>query len=105
MRVLFEPYEFAGIKMRSRFVSSATVNNLTNKENRFTTDHFKLYTDLARGGVGLIIGGVHRRPCIAAESAAYRRQNLKAPLKRVEQVRRFVEKSLTGELSDYKRKK
>ena len=60
MSVLFEPYEFAGIKMQNRFVRSATVNNLTNKENRFTTDHFKLYTDLARGGVGLIIGGVYR---------------------------------------------
>jgi len=60
MSVLFEPYEFSGIKMRNRFVRSATVNNLTNKENRFTPEHRKLYTDLARGGVGLIIAGVHR---------------------------------------------
>lgn len=60
MSVLFEPYEFAGIKMRNRFVRSATVNNLTNKENRFTPEHRKLYTDLARGGLGLIIAGVHR---------------------------------------------
>jgi 2,4-dienoyl-CoA reductase-like NADH-dependent reductase (Old Yellow Enzyme family) len=60
MSVLFEPYEFSGIKMCNRFVRSATVNNLTNKENRFTPEHRKLYTDLARGGVGLIIAGVHR---------------------------------------------
>ena len=60
MGILFEPYEFAGIKMRNRFVRSATVNNLTDEENRFTAAHRKLYTDLARGGVGLIIAGVHR---------------------------------------------
>jgi len=60
MDKLFEPYEFSGIKMRNRFVRSATVNNLTNEENRFTPAHRKLYTDLARGGVGLIIAGVHR---------------------------------------------
>ena len=60
MSVLFEAYEFSGIKMRNRFVRSATVNNLTNEENRFTPEHRKLYTDLARGGLGLIIAGVHR---------------------------------------------
>jgi 2,4-dienoyl-CoA reductase-like NADH-dependent reductase (Old Yellow Enzyme family) len=60
MSVLFEPFEFSGIKLRNRFVRSATVNNLTNEENRFTSAHRKLYTDLARGGVGLIIAGVHR---------------------------------------------
>jgi 2,4-dienoyl-CoA reductase-like NADH-dependent reductase (Old Yellow Enzyme family) len=60
MSVLFDPYDFSGIKMRNRFVRSATVNNLTNAENRFTSAHRKLYTDLARGGVGLIIAGVHR---------------------------------------------
>ncbi len=60
MSVLFDPYEFFGIKMRNRFVRSATVNNLTNEENRFTPAHRKLYTDLARGGAGLIIAGVHR---------------------------------------------
>jgi len=60
MDKLFEPYEFSGIKMRNRFVRSATVNNLTNEENRFTPAHRKLYTDLARGGIGLIIAGVHR---------------------------------------------
>lgn len=60
MSDLFEPYEFSGIRMRNRFVRSATVNNLTNEENRFTPAHRKLYTDLAKGGVGLIIGGVYR---------------------------------------------
>jgi 2,4-dienoyl-CoA reductase-like NADH-dependent reductase (Old Yellow Enzyme family) len=60
MGTLFEPFEFSGIRMHNRFVRSATVNNLTNAENRFTPAHRKLYTDLARGGVGLIIAGVHR---------------------------------------------
>jgi 2,4-dienoyl-CoA reductase-like NADH-dependent reductase (Old Yellow Enzyme family) len=60
MSVLFEPYEFAGIKMRNRFVRSATVNNLTNEENRITPELRKLHTDLARGGVGLIMAGVWR---------------------------------------------
>jgi 2,4-dienoyl-CoA reductase-like NADH-dependent reductase (Old Yellow Enzyme family) len=60
MNVLFEPYEFAGIKLRNRFVRSATVNNLTNEENRITPEIRKLHTDLARGGVGLIMAGVWR---------------------------------------------
>ncbi len=60
MSVLFEPYEFAGIKMRNRFVRSATVNNLTNEENRITSELRKLYTDLAQGGLGLIMAGVWR---------------------------------------------
>jgi len=60
MSVLFQPFEFSGICLRNRFVRSATVNNLTNDENRITPAHHKLYTDLARGGVGLIMGGVFR---------------------------------------------
>jgi 2,4-dienoyl-CoA reductase-like NADH-dependent reductase (Old Yellow Enzyme family) len=60
MSVLFEEFEFSGIRMRNRFVRSATVNNLTDENNRFTSDHRKLYRDLAKGGVGLIIAGVHR---------------------------------------------
>jgi 2,4-dienoyl-CoA reductase-like NADH-dependent reductase (Old Yellow Enzyme family) len=60
MSVLFQPYEFAGIKLRNRFVRSATVNNLTDEQNRITPEIRKLYTDLARGGVGLIIAGVWR---------------------------------------------
>ena len=60
MSILFEPYEFAGIKLRNRFVRSATVNNLADEDNRFTPAHKKLYSDLARGGVGLIMGGAHR---------------------------------------------
>lgn len=58
--VLFEPYEFAGIKLRNRFVRSETVNNLTDKENRITPEIRKLYTDVAQGGVGLIMAGVWR---------------------------------------------
>jgi len=60
MSLLFEPYEFAGIKMPNHFVRSATVNNLTNKENRITPELRKLHIDLARGGVGLIMAGVWR---------------------------------------------
>jgi 2,4-dienoyl-CoA reductase-like NADH-dependent reductase (Old Yellow Enzyme family) len=60
MSLLFEPHEFAGIKVRNRFVRSATVNNLTNEGNRITPGLWKLYTDLARGGVGLIMAGVWR---------------------------------------------
>jgi 2,4-dienoyl-CoA reductase-like NADH-dependent reductase (Old Yellow Enzyme family) len=60
MNLLFEPFEFAGIKMRNRFVRSPTVNNLTNGENRLTPELRKLHTNLARGGVGLIMGGVWR---------------------------------------------
>ena len=60
MNVLFEPYEFAGIRMRNRFVRSATLNNMADEECRFTPQLCKLYTDLARGGVGLILAGVFR---------------------------------------------
>ena len=33
MAVLFEPYEFAGIKIRNRFVRASTVNNLTDEDS------------------------------------------------------------------------
>ena len=52
MPALFDPFEFSGLKIRNRFVRSATVNNLTDAQNRFTKAHWKLYTDLARGGSG-----------------------------------------------------
>lgn len=60
MSLLFEPHEFVSIKLRNRFVRSATVNNLTNEENRITPEIRKLHIDLARGGVGLIMAGVWR---------------------------------------------
>lgn len=54
MNVLFEPYKFAGIKLRNRFVRSATVNNLTNEENLISREIHRVHIDLPRGGLGLI---------------------------------------------------
>ncbi len=59
MSKLFEPYDFCGIKLKNRFIRSATSENLA--KNRLPTEQlFKLYKELARGEIGLIITSAMR---------------------------------------------
>lgn len=57
MSVLFEKTEIKGMELDNRLVRSATHEAMADK-NGFPTERlFKLYEDLAKGGVGLIITG------------------------------------------------
>lgn len=58
MSILFEPIKIQNMEVRNRFVRSATYDAAADR-NGYVTDHqMKLYTDLAEGGVGLIITGI-----------------------------------------------
>lgn len=55
--ILFTPFRLGALALKNRFVSSATVECLATADNRLTPEYLKLYTRLAKGGVGLIIPG------------------------------------------------
>ena len=55
MNLLFQPFEFCGIQLKNRFVRSATMENLASPEKLPSEDLMRLYEELARGGIGLII--------------------------------------------------
>jgi len=55
MDLLFQPFEFCGIQLKNRFVRSATMENLASPDKLPSEDLIRLYEELARGGVGLII--------------------------------------------------
>lgn len=54
MSALFEPYELCGIKLRNRFVRSATMENRPTDKGRPSPELFEMYGELANGGVGMI---------------------------------------------------
>jgi 2,4-dienoyl-CoA reductase-like NADH-dependent reductase (Old Yellow Enzyme family) len=59
MPQLFEPYDFCGILLKNRFVRSATSENLA-KERLPSEQLLKLYEELARDEIGLIITSAMR---------------------------------------------
>ncbi|MHA1215017.1 MAG: NADH:flavin oxidoreductase [Candidatus Hodarchaeales archaeon] len=57
MSSLFSPINIANVTLENRFVRSATYENMGTDTGEVTDDIIKLYTRLAKGGVGLIITG------------------------------------------------
>lgn len=55
--ILFTPFRLGALALKNRFVSSATVECLAGADNRLTPEYLKIYSRLAKGGVGLIIPG------------------------------------------------
>lgn len=63
MSKLFESGSIGAMQLKNRFVRSATVECLATDDGHVTDRYLKAYTQLAKGGVGLIIPGnfyVHR---------------------------------------------
>lgn len=58
MNVLFEPYTIKNIEIRNRFVRSATYDGFADNNGHISDGQIKLFSDLAEGGVGLIISGI-----------------------------------------------
>lgn len=56
--VLFEPFTFKKLEIRNRFVRSATYDGLANEDGSVSDSQIKLFSDLADGGIGLIISGI-----------------------------------------------
>lgn len=58
MKDLFKPTRLGGMKLKNRFIRSATYDGLADDRGHMTADLFKVYEDLAKGGVGTIITGL-----------------------------------------------
>lgn len=56
--MLFHPTAIGSMKLRNRFVRSATFDGMADKGGRVSADQIELYTRLAGGGVGLIVTGM-----------------------------------------------
>lgn len=57
MRDLFQPYRIGSLKLKNRFVRSATGETLADKNGCLKERVFPIYKHLAAGGVGMIISG------------------------------------------------
>jgi len=60
MKTLFDETVLGGIKLKNRFIRAATWENMADRQGRMTDKLTKVYEDLAKGGVGLIITGYAR---------------------------------------------
>jgi 2,4-dienoyl-CoA reductase-like NADH-dependent reductase (Old Yellow Enzyme family) len=57
MQTIFEESQINGTTFKNRLVRSATWENMADAKGHLTEKLFKVYEDLARGGVGMIITG------------------------------------------------
>lgn len=58
MKSLFDKTELAGMKLKNRFIRSATYDGFADKNGHMTKKLYQIYEDLAKGGVGTIITGL-----------------------------------------------
>lgn len=58
MKSLFDQTHLAGMKLKNRFIRSATYEGLADNHGRLTQELFQVYENLAKGGVGTIITGL-----------------------------------------------
>jgi len=57
MSRLFEPYTVAGLELKNRFMRSATTTYFADEQGNLGEGAIKLYENLAKGDVGLIVKG------------------------------------------------
>jgi 2,4-dienoyl-CoA reductase-like NADH-dependent reductase (Old Yellow Enzyme family) len=57
MSVLFKPYKIGELEIRNRFMRSATTSAYANERGIIGQEIIKIYENLARGGIGLIVKG------------------------------------------------
>ena len=58
MGILFEPIKIQNMELRNRFVRSATFDGCGSKSGQVSEKQIKIFDELAKGGVGLIIAGI-----------------------------------------------
>lgn len=58
MSILFEPARIRSMTLRNRFVRSATYDGMSDASGRVTENQLQLISELACGGVGLIISAI-----------------------------------------------
>lgn len=58
MKTLFDQTEYGGLKLKNRFMRSATFDGRADERGHLTKELFEVYENLAKGGVGTIITGL-----------------------------------------------
>jgi 2,4-dienoyl-CoA reductase-like NADH-dependent reductase (Old Yellow Enzyme family) len=58
LKTLFSPSKIGNVEIKNRIVRSATFANAANADGTLTEEYIKIYTDLAKGGTGLIVTGL-----------------------------------------------
>ena len=58
LKTLFSPGKIGKVEIKNRIVRSATYTHTANADGKVTDEFIKFYTDLAKGGTGLIITGL-----------------------------------------------
>ena len=58
MSILFEPVRIKGMEVPNRFVRSATYDGCADKHGYVSEKQIRLFSELAKGGIGLIITGI-----------------------------------------------
>jgi 2,4-dienoyl-CoA reductase-like NADH-dependent reductase (Old Yellow Enzyme family) len=58
MNILYETMKIGRLRLRNRFVRSATYDGCADKAGHVTDKQIRLYEELAKGGVGLIVSGI-----------------------------------------------
>ena len=58
MKSLFDQTELGSLKLKNRFIRSATYEGMADEKGHMTEELFKVYENLAKGGVGTIITGL-----------------------------------------------
>lgn len=58
MSILFKSGQIKKMQLRNRFIRSATYDGYADRTGRVSEQQIKIYSELAKGGVGLIITGI-----------------------------------------------
>ncbi|MDT3697995.1 MAG: NADH:flavin oxidoreductase [Thermincola sp.] len=58
MNILYSPFKLKNLELKNRFVRSATYDGLADNNNRVSDEQIEFFSNLASGGVGLIITGI-----------------------------------------------
>ena len=57
MSVMFTPFNIGSLEIKNRFIHSGTYESMADKDGFVTDQLVDRYTEIAKGGVGLIISG------------------------------------------------
>ncbi len=102
MPELFEPGIIGTMLLKNRFVRSATAECLASDDCRITDQYLRAYTQLAKGGVGLIIPGnyyVHRMGRAIARIMVVDKDEIIDDLRKVSKIAHEHGAKIVGQLN------
>ena len=111
MSILFESFKIGSITIPNRFVRSATIECVAADNGEITDDYLKIYSRLAKGGIGLIIPGnyfVHQNGRAHARIPLLDNDNIIKDLKKLTRIihegnaKTFAQLCHGGRLCEYK---